>query len=482
MNLRGIYMRTLKRSAAVLAMATLIAGVAPVAAANAVSYVPTLSWANLHVKKQPGVFERFIRDFDAKEQLIADSETQHNTAWVRTDQKSVTVQYVGTAVNAGQQVKFIVDSDVKYTDNIAGDENIATVGADGVAELVITPEVAAKEDDSIRVDLGNGAKTVGSMLILFKNAGYAPAVKLVGTATGPEAVCDYKFDCQGSDLWEATYEWSVFKRGWLPEYAQVYAKSYMYGSTVGLKYRVTDIWGTPQVKKDVSLVVGGCSVCKWAKFVSKKATDKNGYAVFTLKNTNTKSQVLKYSSVNQDTKETGTGFLPFSINPTTNDLDESVDYIWPQIVPDMTIRSSAVALTVMKRGDVLADLSGNVISGSSANPALTLDPTGVAKTDQILVKFAVTYLRNAQANALYSPDVTVTATNGGVATLVTPSAPADTMTAIGKGANKLVFGYNSSNKKKDVQLMLTGTKVGTTTWTITIGGVKKTVTQVYKAK
>ena len=30
--------------------------------------------------------------------------------------------------------------------------------------------------------------------------------------------------------------------------------------------------------------------------------------------------------------------------------------------------------------------------------------------------------------------------------------------------------------------MLTGTKVGTTTWTITIGGVKKTVTQVYKAK
>jgi hypothetical protein len=257
----------------------------------------------------------------------------------------------------------------------------------------------------------------------------------------------------------------------------------MYGSTVGLKYRVFDLWGTPQVKKDVSLVLdAGCSVCKWAKFVSKKATDKNGYVAFTIKNMNTKAQVLKYSSVNQDTKETGSGFLPFSINPTTNDLDESIDYIWPQIVPDMTIRPTAVALTVMKRGDVLADLSGNVISGSSANPALPLDPMGVAKTDQILVKFAVTYLRNAQANALYSPDVTVTATNGGVATLVTPSAPADTMTAIGKGANKLVFGYNSSNKKKDVQLMLTGTKVGTTTWTITIGGVKKTVTQVFKAK
>jgi hypothetical protein len=476
-------MRTYSRLAAVLAAATLIGSIAPISAANAVSYVPTLSWANLHVKKQAGVFERFIRDFDAKEQLIADSETQHNTAWVRTDQKSVTVQYVGTAANAGQQVKFIVDSDVKYTDNIAGDENIGTVDSTGVAELVITPDAAAKEDDSIRVDLSNGSKTVGTMLILFKNAGFAPAVKLVGTATGPEAVCDYKFDCQGSDLWEATYEWSVFKRGWLPEYAQVYAKSYMFGSTIGLKYRVFDIWGTPQYKKDVSLVLDrGCSVCKWGKYVSKKQTDKNGYVTFTVQNLNTKAQVLKYSSVNQDTKETGSGFLPFSINPTTNDLDESIDYIWPQIVPDMTIRSSAVTMTVMRRGDVLADLNGNVIQDTTTNPALPLDPAGVAKTDQILVKYAISYLRNAQANALYSPEVTVTATNGGVATLVTPSAPADTMTAIGKGANKLVFGYNSSNKKKDVQLMLTGTKAGTTTWTISIGGVKKTITQVFKAK
>ncbi len=474
-------MRTYSKVAALIAAATLLTTVGPVSASNAASYVPTLSWANLHVKKQAGVFERFTREFDAKEQLIADSETQHNTAWVRTDQKSVTVQYVGTAAQAGQQVKFVVDSDVKYTDNIPGDENLATVDSTGVAELVITPSAAAQADDSIRVDLNNGSSSVGTMLILFKNAGFAPVVKLVGTATGPEAVCDYKFDCQGSDLWEATYEWSVFKRGWLPEYAQVYAKSYMAGATVALKYRVFDIWGTPQVKKDVSLVVDrGCSVCKWGKYVAKKATDKNGYVAFSVQNLNTKAQVLKYSSVNADTKETGTGFLPFSINPTTNDLDESIDYIWPQIVPDMSIRSTAINLNVMSRGDVLADLNGNVVQGSTTNPALPLDAAGVAKTDQILVKLAVTYLRNAQANALYSPDISVTATNGGVATLITPTNKADTMTAIGTGKNSLVFGYNSSNKKKDVQIMLTGTKPGVTTWTFNIGGVKKTVTQVFK--
>ena len=475
-------MRTNSRLAAVgVALAIAITGMSPVSASHAAGFVSNLSWANLHVKKQQGVFERFMREFNDKEELIADSETQHNQTWVRTDQKSVTVQYLGTAADAGQQVKFVVDSDIPYTDTIPGNDNVATTDQNGLAELVITPNAAANEDDSIRVDLNNGAKTVGTMLILFKKAGYGPVVKLVGTGTGPEATCDYKYDCQGSDLWEATYEWSVFKRGWLPEYAQVYAKSYLYGSTVSLKYRVFDIWGTPLYKKDVSLILdAGCSACRWAKFVSKKATDKNGYVLFTVKNLNTKAQVLGYSSVNPDTKEPGAGFIPFSINPTTNDLDESIDYIWPQLVPDIAIRPTAVSLDVQSRGDVTADMMGNVVTGGSTNPALTLDPAGTSRGDQVLVKLAISYLRNTEANALYSPDISVTATNGGYATLITPSNKAETMTAIGLGKTSLTFGYNSSNKKKDVQIMLSGTKAGLTTWTFNIGGVKKTVSQVFK--
>ena len=160
-------------------------------------------------------------------------------------------------------------------------------------------------------------------------------------------------------------------------------------------------------------------------------------------------------------------------------IDACVNDIGVDAVKIGMLGSAEIAHVVADRLQALATAQG---ASYQQNPALPLDPMGTAKTDQILVKLAVTYLRNAQANALYSPEVTVTATNGGVATLVTPSAPADTMTAIGNGKNSLVFGYNSSNKKKDVQLMLTGTKVGTTTWTITIGGVKKTVTQVFKAK
>ena len=475
-------MRTQKRliagAALVAFLATLLGPVGPSGAAN---WVTSLSWGNLHVKKQTGVFERYVREFNEKEQLLVDSETQHNQAWVRTDQKSVTVQYVGTPSNAGQQVKFVVDSDVAYTDNIPGDENIAAVDATGIAELVITPNKQAVEDDSIRVDLTNGSTTVGTMLILFKNAGFYPIVKLVGTTTGPEAKCDFKYDCQGSDLWEATYEWSVFKRGWLPEYAQVYAKSYLYGSTVGLKYRVFDIWGTPQPKREVNLLLdSGCSVCKWAKFTDKKVTNKWGYVTFTIKNLNTKAQVLSYKSVNPDTKEPGAAFLPFSIHTTTNELEESVDYYWPQIVPDMSIRPSAVSLQVRSRGDIAADLDGNIVVGGEENPALKLDPANIAKTDQVVVKLAVSYLRNAQANALYSPDIKVTATNGGVAVLVTPTNRVDIITSAKLGKNALTFGYNSSNKRRDVEVVLIGTKPGKTTWTFNIGGVKRTVTQTFK--
>ena len=475
-------MRTQKRLIASAALVAFLASLlSPVGPSSANNWVTSLSWGNLHVKKQTGVFERYTREFNEKEQLLVDSETQHNQAWVRTDQKSVTVQYVGTPANAGQQVQFVVDSDVAYSDSIAGDENIATVDATGIAELVITPTKAAVEDDSIRVDLTNGTTTVGTMLILFKKAGFYPIVKLVGTSTGPEAVCDFKYDCQGSDLWEATYEWSVFKRGWLPEYAQVYAKSYLYGSTVGLKYRVFDIWGTPQPKREINLLLdSGCSVCKWAKFSDKKVTNAQGYVSFTIKNLNTKAQVMAYKSVNPDTKEPGAAFLPFSIHTTTNELEESVDYFWPQIVPDLTIRPTAVSLQVRSRGDIAADLDGNIVVNGEENPALKLDPANIVKTDQVVVKLAVSYLRNAQANALYSPDIKVTATNGGVAVLVTPTNRVDIITSAKLGKNALTFGYNSSNKRRDVELVLIGTKAGKTTWTINVGGVKRTVTQTYK--
>ena len=80
---------------------------------------------------------------------------------------------------------------------------------------------------------------------------------------------------------------------------------------------------------------------------------------------------------------------------------------------------------------------------------------------------------------MYSPDIKVTATNGGVAVLVTPSNKLETIASTKVGKNALTFGYNSSNKRRDAEIVLIGTKVGKTTWTFVIGGVKRTVTQSY---
>ena len=473
--------RSLKHLASSALIAILAVGFSPVQSAQAADWVSALSWSNLHVKNESGVFERFRREFDEKSVLLSGTDTQHNQAWVRLGSKSVTATYEGGPANAGKQVQFVIDSDIELTDSLAGDENIAVADATGHAEIVLTPKAAAREDDVIRVDLAAGSQTVGTMVILFKKAGFSPIVKLVGTTTGPQATCDAVYDCQGSDLWEATYEWSVFKREWLPEYAQVFAKSYLFGATIGLNYKVTDIWGTPLKKKDVSLILDrGCSVCKWGKFVSKKATNAAGLVSFSFKNLNTKAQVLKYTSVNPDTKEPGSAFLPFSINPTTNDLDESVDYFWPQIVPDLSLRSTAIKFDVLNRGDVAADLAGDVLVEGIKNPPLALDKAGLLKTDQVFVRIAVTYLRNAQANQLYAPDISVSATNGGFATLATPLLPSEKITAIGKGKTAMTFGYNSSNQKKYVDVILTGTKAGTTTWTFKLGGVTKKVVQTFK--
>jgi hypothetical protein len=137
-------------------------------------------------------------------------------------------------------------------------------------------------------------------------------------------------------------------------------------------------------------------------------------------------------------------------------------------------------MQVRTRGNQPADTDGNVVVGTTENPALKLDPANISTDDNVVVKLAVSYLRNAQANAMYSPDIKVTATNGGVAVLVTPTNKLETLTSTKVGKNALTFGYNSSNKRRDAEIVLIGTKVGKTTWTFTIGGVKRTVTQTYK--
>jgi hypothetical protein len=158
-------------------------------------------------------------------------------------------------------------------------------------------------------------------------------VKLVGTSTGPEATYTlHPFECNHSDLTEETWNWSVFKKDWLPEYSQVYVKSYVAGSSIDLKYKVTDIWNTPiqSLPVTLNLDAGLRRACKWANnFVGTKSTDSRGY-VSSLRNTNTVVDIKANSFINSDTKQRESGIVAFALLPTTNQLQESIDEFWPQ--------------------------------------------------------------------------------------------------------------------------------------------------------
>jgi len=480
------FVRALVRSLVALSLA--IAGsstIAPVMAAP--TWVSTPSWTNLNVKSEEGVFQRYRREFDANSVLQTQSETQHNQAWIRSDRNSVTVTYTGGQANANKEVRFILDGDQAFTYETgstvvsAADTSVLPTNLDVVTDgqgnasvtmILSEANPANRADDVLRAGISDGTTNVGNMVLLWEPAGYFPVVKLVGTGTGPEATCNtlHPFECNDSDLTEETWAWSVFKKDWLPEYSQVFVKSYVPGATINLLYKVTDIWGTPIQSLPLSLGLdAGCRICKFSKnFQGSQTTDTNGYATFSLKNTNTKAQIMANSFVNADTKVTEHGFAAFALIPTTNQLVESVDEFWPQLVTDINVKQSAFQLATLNRGGLTADAGGNVVVGSGANakvnPPLVIDEADNALTDTNVVNLNITYLKNSIPLALYAPDVQLSADNGGRFGLILPSKPVDTYASVANESSSYTFGYTYPQR-----IALTCTKPGTTTFAITVG-------------
>jgi len=465
-------------------LAASLVGLQPASATP--TWVTGISWTNLNVKTEPGVFQRYRREFDANSVLQTQSETQHNQAWVRTDRNSVTVTYTGKAANANRMVRFNLDGDQAFTystDNtVISPADLATLPApldvltdsNGNASVTMTltePNPANRADDVLRAGISDGTLTIGTMVMLFEPAGYFPVIKLVGTGTGPEATCNtlHPFECNDADLTEETWNWSVFKKDWLPEYSQVYVKSYVAGSKFNLLYKVTDIWGTPIASKAITLNQdSGCRVCKFGSFVGTKPTDANGYVSFSLPNTNTVKEVAANEFVNTDTKTKEHGFVAFALLPTSNELQESIDEFWPQLVTDVNVKPAAAMITTLSRGGITVDGSGNVTVGvgpdAKTNPPLVVDESDNALTDTNVINLNITYLKNSIPIALYAPDVTVTADNGGLSGLVLPATPVANYKSASAQKNSYNFGYTYPQ-----QIAITCTRPGTTTFTIATG-------------
>jgi hypothetical protein len=481
--------------ATVISALLALSGLAAAPASATVEWVSAPTWKNLHAKIEDGVFERVKREFDNSSNLLVDSETQHNIAWVRTDRNTVTVQYLGGLANAGRKVQFVMSGDVAFTDSIDDPDNIAITDDTGKAEVTLTLGVTPVSDTDLRVGLsageGDAATTVGNLVLDWQDPGYYPIIKLIGSNQGFTSQCLYRaenaqhqvsraHECTNGDFQEFTWAWSVFKKDWLPEYSQVYVKSYKYGSTLNLKYKVTDIWGTNQVDRDVHLIVDqGCRLCRWNNYDADNATDANGIVSFSVVNKNSLKDVKNNKFVNADTKAKEGGFIAFSIQPTTNALDESADYMWPQLVTDINIKASASTLTVVNRGGNDVNAAGDyvtTIGGQSVtNPPLPLDTLDTATTDVDVVNLNISYMKNSLPIALYSPEIVVTADNGGKAAIYDILRPLTGLTSSASFSSPLVFDYTYTQR-----IALMCTKTGITTFKIFTGTAFKTHTMSCK--
>lgn len=480
-------MRTTSRSflmSIILLVTSLVA--IPMQSATAAAWVTGLSWGDLHVVENDSVFERYRRQFDNASNLLSDSDTQHDTAWIKTSEPSVTIKYNGGGANAGKQVQFYLESETAFTDDVAGNDNIVVADGSGIATLTVTLTNTPQANDTILVSLKDGTNTVGPMILQWQDPGFYPIIKLMGTPTGNQGICNDNHACSESDLQEKTWDWSVFKKDWLPEYSQVFVKSYLAGSTIKLKYRVTDIWGDVIVGKNLHIDMDSkCSKCKWGNFVEDVESDENGYSVFSIPNKNTAAQALANKFVNSDTKKPEGGFIAFGVTVTANELEESADMFWPQIVSNVNLKSaSALSVLVKERGGATANGYGNVVVGGVTNPALPTDPYGLDKRDQLMAHITLTYEKNGDkySNILYAPEVTITSDNGGYAAVASAvhGRPTSSFNDISQMSSTLKFNYAYNYAQQyGVDIVFAGTKPGLTTFTIAVGSTKKTFTQEF---
>ncbi len=412
------------------AVATLVAliGFSAPSQATGPAWVANLSWSNLHVVSEEGVFENFHRDYvnhlytGGIDYANAD---QHNAAYVRLGHNSVTLSYhSGLVANRNKEVRFLVavyngDESLAYSTSVPSgygtlfsdkspitdpnqtvvDSVIVTTNSTGDARLTITPTATPTEgvvvvaginatNDVISGTEHSVASEVGTMLIGWHAAGFRPITKLVGSATGRRAVCGNTvivgtpspYMCHNFDFKDQTFDWKVADnhdrpgckdcREWFVgdpsyDYTQAYAKSYAAGSTMSLIYHVADIWGTPVVGKTVHIAIAGAKT-KWSMYSASPITNSNGDVTFTSKNINSVADVTANIDVNpDDTRIKTKGAMGFVVTTGVDDLDQSSDLMWFSVVPNLTIVGGPEPT---KAGNHSAQM---VMSDQSAQAAVT---------------------------------------------------------------------------------------------------------------
>ena len=469
--LRPQAMRSFLVSLALVATGTLNVG-APASAAT--TWVPTPTWSQLNVPNGDGIFQQDLRMFNDASVKLTDDPGQHSNVYIRTDVHGMTVNYdcrtkQGNASNilpvcANKTVQFGLDLEgveltnvsvtidgldqshasikklltMRYVNKTTDESGLASFSI-GITNKGTTAATAYKRvaaDDYLAVSISNcdrstatlakvcatsdkiaegeeGATSlVGPMTMMFQDQGYYPQVKIVNidhseVVTSPNGCDPYAVRWAEGKTWE----WSVFKRSWLGEYACVYIKSYQVGDTATVPYRVLDIWGTPMADQPMEFshpsTPPNCGTvrCKWSVAGQSKYTDKDGYVSFTVKNLNTPQDACLNQGFNMDTGITGTCSMGVGMNASTGMEPESQDLFWPQFNNSMEIPEASLDYYVHRRGSletpctvvgdrclpttqaVYIDSNGQQVTqvtsgdGSVRNPALAINTTGETETN-----------------------------------------------------------------------------------------------------
>lgn len=132
------------------------------------NWISGISWSNLHVKSEEGVFENFHREWKVEKpgdlfssaHIDLNSPTQHNQAWVRTDQNKFTTTYSGGVANANKTVTFMFQG---YDSN--GDAMDYTISSPGLSDLA----------QPIKATVAGGQTYLGSVTVTTDSNGYAEA-------------------------------------------------------------------------------------------------------------------------------------------------------------------------------------------------------------------------------------------------------------------------------------------------------------------
>jgi len=409
------------------------------------SWVPSPTWSQLNVPNGDGVFQQNLRMFNDASVKLTDDPGQHSNVYIRTDVHGVTVNYDCRTKQGGLSniLPVCANKTVQFGIDLSGVElGNVNVTVDGVAQvyrsttsmryfnkttdetgkaslvLGVTNKSATKKiasDDYLAVSISNcdrsttaaaklcaasdkiaegesGATSlVGPMTLLFQDAGYFPQVKIVNidheeVVTSPNGCDPYAVRWAEGKTWE----WSVFKRSWLGEYACVYIKSYQVGDTATVPYQVKDIWGVPMVNFALEFSHPstppncGSVRCKWSSAGETKYTDANGYASFTVRNLNSPLEACLNQGYNMDTQITGTCALGVGMNASTGMEPESQDLFWPQFTNSMAIPESSLDYYVHRRGPLATAVDANGLpttqavygEGSVRNPPISINTTG----------------------------------------------------------------------------------------------------------